>query len=98
MLVWNKNVDLIFSTVKQKQAEVDDLFLKLNYTQKYIDVLRGDIKAKKNVSQEIRAQKRKAEQEKLQQVTSRLRVDTQRPHGPGSDVSASAVRTCAWSV
>lgn len=67
----------ILPSVNQKQAELDDLHLKLHYTQKYIDILHGDVKAKKNINQETRAQKKKAEQEKLQQVTSRPRLDSQ---------------------
>lgn len=54
--------------VKQKQAELDDLNLKLLYTQKYSEGLHGDVKAKKSLNQKTRTQKKVAEEQKLQQV------------------------------
>lgn len=64
--------------VKQKQAELDDLNFKLHYTQKYNEALHGDVKAKKNFNQKTRTQKKIAEEQKLQQVMSRLKLEIQR--------------------
>lgn len=65
-----------FSTVHQKQAELDDLNLKLHYTQKHSDALHGDVKAKKNFNQKSRTQRKKAEEQMLQQVQPRLSYET----------------------
>lgn len=69
------NLFCFFSVVNQKQAELDDLHLKLLYTQKYNEALHGDLKAKKNLNQETATQKKKAEEQKLQQVLARMKLD-----------------------
>ena len=63
--------------VKQKQAELDDLNLKLHYTQKYSETLHDDVKAKKNFNQKTRTQKKIAVEQKLEQVSSWLRLEIQ---------------------
>lgn len=58
--------------MNQKQAELDDLNVKLHYTQKYSEALHGDVKAKKNINQKTQTQRKRAEEQKLQQVMPRL--------------------------
>ncbi|XP_056892626.1 coiled-coil domain-containing protein 40-like [Takifugu flavidus] len=53
--------------VNQKLAELDDLNVKLHYTQKYSEALHGDVKAKKNINQKTRTQRKRAEEQKFQQ-------------------------------
>lgn len=80
--------------VKQKQVELDDLNLKLNYTQKYSEALHGDVKAKKNFNQKTRTQKKAAEEQKLQQVMSRLRVELQSHTGVGFRAAGLNICLC----
>lgn len=60
--------------MNQKQAELDDLNVKLHYTEKYSESLHGDVKAKKNINQKTRTQRKRAEEQKLQQVKPRLKL------------------------
>lgn len=74
----SKTIKCVSFPVKQKQAELDDLNFKLHCTQKYNEALHGDVKAKKNFNQKTRTQKKIAEEQKLQQVMSRLKLEIQR--------------------